>query len=213
LAGAIAVLATIALLASCRGFFVKPTLTAIAVGPISPTIFTGNANNTVQMFAVGTFNDGSNSSTPVTWSISGTATNGQSIATISPGGLVTAQNSGAGTITAASNILPSITGTQPLAVSVACTSAPIISPNSSGSLTPNQPSISYTASCDGGQDITAVATWFSSNANIATVSAGVVTAVATGTNDNGTFFITATANGLTSSQISITASGFQTTGN
>ena len=207
--GAFAALATLALAVSCRGFFVKPTLTAIAVGPVSPTIYTGNVLNTVQMFAVGTFNDGSNSSTPVTWSVSGTGTNGQNIATISAGGLVTAQNVGTGTVTAASNVLPSITGTQPITVSVACTTAPIIGPTTSGTLTPNQPSISFTASC-GGQDITSVATWFSSNTAIATVSAGVVTAIATGANDNGTFFITATSNGLTSTQVSITATGFTT---
>jgi len=206
LMGAFAALATLALAISCRGFFVKPTLTALAVGPVSPTIFIGNVDNTVQMFAVGTFNDGSNSSTPVTWSVSGTATNGQSVATISAGGLVTAQNVGSGTVTASSNVLPSITGTQPITVSIACTTAPIISPTT-GTVTANVPTIFFTASCNGGQDITAVATWFSSNTAIATVSAGAVTAVG-GANNNGTFFITASSNGLTSSQVSITATGF-----
>ena len=206
LMGGFAALATLALAISCRGFFVKPTLTALAVGPVSPTIFIGNVDNTVQMFAVGTFNDGSNSSTPVTWSVSGTATNGQSVATISAGGLVTAQNVGSGTVTASSNVLPSITGTQPITVSIACTTAPIISPTT-GTVTANVPTIFFTASCNGGQDITAVATWFSSNTAIATVSAGAVTAVGGATN-NGTFFITASSNGLTSSQVSITATGF-----
>jgi hypothetical protein len=205
LMGAFGAMATLGLALSCTGFFVKPTLTALAVGPISPTIFTGSTNNTVQMFAVGTFTGGSNSSTPVTWSISGTGTNGQPIATITPGGLVTAQDVGTGTVTASSNVLPSITGTQPLTVSIACTTAPIISPTS-GTVTANVPSISFTASC-GGQQITSVATWFSSNTAIATVSAGVVTAVG-GAGNNGTFFITASSNGLTSSQVSITATGF-----
>jgi hypothetical protein len=205
LMGAFAALATLALAVSCKGFFVKPTLTALAVGPVSPTIFTGSVGNTVQMFAVGTFNDGSSSSTPVTWSISGTGSSGQPIATITPSGLVTAQDVGTGTVTASSNVLPSITGTQPIAVSIACTTAPIISPTS-GTLTANVPSISFTASC-GGQPITSVATWFSSNTAIATVSAGVVTAVG-GQGNNGTFFITASSNGLTSAKVSITATGF-----
>jgi len=205
--GAIAALATIALLASCRGFFVKPTLTAIAVGPVSPTIYVGATDNTVQMFAVGTFNDGSNSSTSVTWSISGTATNGQpNIATISAGGLVTAQNAGTGTVTAASNILPSITGTQPITVSVACTSAPIVSPTSA-TLTPNSSSQTFTATCNGGQDISAVATWFSSDTATATFSANVLTAVE-GANNDATFYITATANGFTSNKITVSTSGF-----
>lgn len=208
LIGAFAALTTLALAMSCRGFFVKPTLTAIAVGPGSPTIYTGGTANTVQMFAVGTFNDGSNSgSTPVTWSVTGTGSSGQNIASISSSGLVTAEAIGTGTITATSNILPSVTGTQPLTVAVACTTAPIIS-QTSGSLSPTQLSISFTASCNGGQDVTATGTWVSSNTAIATVSDGVVTSTDTST-ANGTFTITVTANGLTSNPVTITASGFQ----
>jgi hypothetical protein len=209
LMGAFAALATLALAVSCRGFFVKPTLTALAVGPVSPLIFTGNVNNTVQMFAVGTFNDGSNSSsTPVSWSVTGTnATSGQIIATISASGLVTAQVSGAGTITATSNVLPSISGTQPITVQVACTDAPILN-QSTGTLSPLQPSIALTASCNGGQDITDSATWVSSNTALATVTAGVVTAIGT-SGANGTFTVTASSNGFTSAPATITASGFQ----
>jgi len=205
--GAFAALATLALAMSCRGFFVKPTLTSLAVGPVSPTIFTGNVSNTVQMFAVGTFNDGSTSNTtPVSWAIS--STSGGSIATISSSGLVTAgQSTGTGTVTATSNLLPSISGTQPITVAVACTSAPIISPAGPGTLTPSQPTLSFTAACNGGQDVTATANWVSSNTGIATVSAGVVTAIAT-SNDNGTFTITASQNGFTSNPVSITATGF-----
>jgi hypothetical protein len=204
---AFAALATLALAVSCRGFFVKPTLTAIAVGPLTPTIYVGATANTVQMFAVGTFNDGSSSSTPVTWGITGTGTNGQAIATVTPGGLVTAQSSGSGTVTAASNILPSISGSQPLVVSIACTTAPIVSPTGPVTLTPGVPSQAFTATCNGGQDITAVATWFSSNTATATFSANVLTAVE-GNGNDATFFITATANGFTSSQVQVTTSGF-----
>ncbi|HUO16662.1 MAG TPA: hypothetical protein VMX38_16865 [Verrucomicrobiae bacterium] len=204
---AVAALIVLAFLASCRGFFVNPTLTTISVGPVSPTIYVGNVSNTIQMFAVATFNDGTSSNnSSVSWSVSGTGTSGLPVATISTSGLVTAQNVGTGTITATSNVLPSISGTQPLTVSVACTTAPIITPTS-GSLSPTQATISFTASCNGGQDVTAVATWFSSNTTIATVSAGVVTATATQGAD-GTFYITATDNGLTSTQVMITASGF-----
>ena len=204
--GAIAVLCLLALAASCRGFFVKPTLTSLAVGPVSPTIYVGNVNNTVQMFAVGTFNDGSNSNnTPVSWSVSGTnATTNQPIATISASGLVTAQASGSGTVTATSNVLPSISGTQPITVSIACTSAPIVSPTS-GTLTPQQTSIIFTATCNGGVDISSVATWFPSNNTIANFSGNVLTATGTA---NGSFYITASANGFTSQQIQLSASGF-----
>jgi len=206
--GAIAVLCLLALAASCRGFFVKPTLTSLAVGPVSPTIYVGNVNNTVQMFAVGTFNDGSNSNnTPVSWSVSGTnATTNQPIATISASGLVTAQASGSGTVTATSNVLPSISGTQPITVSVACTSAPIITPTT-GTLTQQIPSITFTATCNGGVDISDVATWFSSNTNLATFAGSTLTATAN-SGANGSFYITASANGFTSQQIQLSTSGF-----
>ena len=207
--GAFAALATLALAASCRGFFVKPTLTALAVGPVSPIIFTGNVNNTVQMFAVGTFNDGSNSSsTPVSWSITGTnATTGQNIAIISASGMVTAQASGAGTITATSNVLPSISGSQPITVQVACTSAPILD-TTTYTLTPSIPSVQIHASCNGGQDITDSATWVTSNTAFATVSQGLVTAIGTSTS-NGSFTVTAASNGFTSAPANLTTSGFQ----
>jgi len=208
LTGAFAALMGLALLASCRGFFVKPTLTSLAVGPLTPIIYVGATNNTVQMFAVGVFSDGSNSSTPVTWGITGTGTSGQPIATITTGGLVTAQSVGTGSVTAGSNILPSITGNQPLTVSVACTSAPLVSPTGPVTLTNNgQSSQTFTASCNGGQDITAVATWFSSNTNFATFSGNVLSATAT-TGADGNFYITASANGFTSNQIQVTTSGY-----
>ena len=204
---AFAALLTLALAVGCRGFFVNPTLTAIAVGPVSPIIYVGNIDNTVQMFAVGTFNDGSNADTSVTWSVTGTATNGQSnIATVSAGGLVTAQNAGTGTITAASNILPSISGTQPITVSVACTSAPTVTPTSA-TLTPSSSSQAFTAKCNGGQDVSTVVTWFSSDTATATFSSNVLTAVE-GQGNDATFYITATANGFTSNQITVSTSSF-----
>jgi trimeric autotransporter adhesin len=200
-AGALAVLAGLALAVSCRGFFVKPTLSSLAVGPATPNIFVGTIDNTVQMFAVGTFNDGSTGTTPVTWSITPAG-----VAEITAGGLATAQTTGTATITATSSTNPAITGTQPLTVSIACTSAITITP-STGALSPNAPSASFTASCNGGQDITDTATWVSSNTTIATVSAGVVTATQTAGAD-GTFTITASSNGVTSNAVSITATGF-----
>jgi hypothetical protein len=117
---------------------------------------------------------------------------------------VTAQSSGTGTITASSNVLPSITGTQPLTVSVACTSAPIVTPTS-GSLSSTQQSLQFYASCNSGQDITAVATWVSSNTSIATINAGLLTATATA---DGTITVTASANGFTSSPVTVNVSGF-----
>jgi trimeric autotransporter adhesin len=204
LAGAFAALAALALAASCRGFFVKPTISSLAVGPAAPTIQTGSTGNTVQMFAVGTFNDGSTGNPPVSWSIADT-----SIAIISTNGLVTSVATGSTTVTATSNDNPSITGTQTVAVTVGCIQSITISPTS-GNLNQSSPSASFTATantCNGSADITSVANWVSSNTSIATVAAGVVTATETA-GSSGTITITATAGGITSAPVTITVSGF-----
>src|SRR6476469_4654753 len=163
LSGAFAVLARMALGASCRGFFVKPTLSSITVGPATPSIQTGNTNNTVQMFATGTYNDGSTGHPSVSWSISPTST-----ATINKTGLVTSVATGSTTVTATSNDNPSITGTQTVAVTVGCIQSITISPTS-GNLNQSTPSASFTATantCNGSADITSVANWVSSNTSI-----------------------------------------------
>jgi hypothetical protein len=79
----------------CEGFFVDPVLTGIAVGPAA-TIQTGN---TLQMSAVGTYDDGSQKtlSSNVFWS---SAT--PNVASISPSGLVNGIGPGQATITGAS---------------------------------------------------------------------------------------------------------------
>ena len=194
LIGSLAALVALALAASCRGFFVKPTLTSLAVGPASPSIQTGSTNNTVQMFAVGTFNDGSTGNPAVSWSISPSNT----VATISPNGLVTSVATGTANITATANQNPTIQGTQTVTVIVGCITSIAISPTSASiSVSGSNHTTSLTATaqtCDGkSPDITSTATWNSSNTQVATVAGGVVTAVS-----QGTVIISATAGGVTS---------------
>lgn len=207
LIGAFAVLITLALAASCRGFFVKPTLTSLAVGPASPSIQTGSTNNTVQMFAVGTFNDGSTGNPAVTWSISPANT----VATINANGLVTSVATGSATVTATATQNPSITGTQSLTVIVGCITNITLNPTNAAITNGGTTSVSIKATaqtCNGAVDITSVAVWTSSNTQIATVSAGVVTPAAT-SGANGTVIISATAGGITSSpNATITVSGY-----
>lgn len=202
LLGAFAVLASLALAASCTGFFVKPTLSSLSVGPASPTIETGSTNNTVQMFAVGTFNDGSTGNPSVSWTVSPTTT-----ATINSNGLVTSVATGSATVTATSNDNPAITGTQSLTVTVGCIQSITLSPTS-GTITTNDPSISITATaatCNGSDDVTSVATWTSSNTDLATVSAGNVTIIS-GLATGGTVTVTATIGSVTSNVATITVS-------
>lgn len=194
IAGAFAALAALALAASCRGFFVKPTLTSLAVGPASPSIQTGSTNNTAQMFAVGTFNDGSTGNPAVLWSIS---PGDNSVATINSGGLVTSVATGTATVTATATQNPSITGTQTVTVTVGCIQSIAIQPTSatiSVSGTPNTQEFTAKATtCNGVFDITTTASWASSNTAVATVAGGLAQAVA-----QGTVTISATSGGITS---------------
>jgi len=54
--GAFAVLATLALAVSCKGFFVNPTITSLAIGPANLTLA---PSTSYQMVATATYSDGS----------------------------------------------------------------------------------------------------------------------------------------------------------
>jgi trimeric autotransporter adhesin len=151
LIGALAALVLFGVVLGCNGFFVNSTLTSIAVGPTA----TINQGGTVQMSAVGTYNDGTTQTlTNVLWS-SGTT----SVATISSAGLVTGVSTGTSTITGASGTQ---TGTATITVALNNVTGITISP------TTNQAdadggTASYTAKAtvSGGApvDVTATATW------------------------------------------------------
>lgn len=94
IAGAFGALLVFALGVGCNGFFVNPTLTGLTVGPTT-SIGTGS---TVQMTAVGTYNDGSTGTVKnVFWS-----TSASTIASVNTGGLVKGIGPGQATITGAS---------------------------------------------------------------------------------------------------------------
>ena len=195
---ALATLGMLALGIGCRGFFVNPTLTSITVGPASPSIQTGNTGNTVQMTVVGTNNDGSTTTSPsVSWGITPT-----SVATITGSGLVKSVSTGTATVTATANQNPSITGSQTVTVTVGCIQSITIQPtNNTISVGGSNNTQVYQATantCNGGIDITSVATWNSSNTSIATVAGGTATAVAPGTT-----IITASSGGVTSNNATL----------
>lgn len=100
--GALAVLAAMALAVSCRGFFVNPTLTSIAVSPTTPQVQQGQ---TLPLQVFGTFNDGTRNlvTSGVSWS-SGTP----AVATINAKtGVLTGVSTGTSTITASAQALSS----------------------------------------------------------------------------------------------------------
>jgi trimeric autotransporter adhesin len=201
LAGSFAALLIFALGVGCTGFFVNPTISSLAVGPSSPTIETGNTNNTVQMTVFATNNDGSTARNPsVAWSITPTSN-----ATISSTGLVTSVAVGTATVTAASNQNPSITGTTTVTVTVGCISSITLS-TYSGSVSTNLPSLQINATavtCNGSPNVNDVATWTSSNTSLATVSAGNV-AIVPGLATGGTVTVTASIGNITSNPATIT---------
>jgi trimeric autotransporter adhesin len=203
LAGAFAALLTLGLAVSCKGFFVNPTISSLAVGPVSPTIETGTTDNTVQMTVFATNSDGSTSNSPsVSWSI-----NPSSTATISSTGLVRSVSVGTATITAASNQNPSITGTQSVTVTVGCIESIQVTPTSATPLSfaNNNTSDTFSAeatTCNGSADITAVATWNAVPSTLATITGGVLEEVS-GVTTTGTVAVTASVGSVTSNTVNV----------
>src|SRR5262252_5634807 len=113
LIGSLAVLLTLALAASCTGFFVNPTLTSVSVGPqnLSLTI-----NQTFQMTATGTYSDGSQKTlnSRVTWSSSDSST----VSVGQTSGQVTGLKTGSATISASSGGCSSCSGTTTVTVAL-----------------------------------------------------------------------------------------------
>jgi hypothetical protein len=170
---AFAVLVVLAFAASCKGFFVDPTLTSIAVGPSGQNVQVGK---TLQMSAQGTYDDGStkNITGSVLWSSS------DATATVSNAGLLTAVSApGTPTITAASG---TISGSTTVNIVLAGVTAITISPKTS--LTVRQGgSQDFTCSATvPGQspiDVTASVTWTTSDTTNTTISNGQNPAVFT----------------------------------
>ena len=192
IAAACSVLLLFAMAIGCTGFFVNPTLTSLTVGPTA----TINQGQTLQMSAVGTYNDGSTQtlSSGVFWSSSDTG-----IATISTGGLVTGVSPGDATINASSG---AVSGSTTVTVSLNVTAIQV---------TPISASIAqggseqYTAmgSYNGKQiNVTDIVTWNIDNTINDTASidsTGLLTTSSGSITANTVIHVTATsANGVTS---------------
>ena len=189
LLAAFTALLTLALAVGCRGFFVNPKLTSITVTPITPSL---TLNQTLQMTATGNFDDGS------TKNLTGTSkwtSSANTQVSVNSTGLITAlaNTTSAVTITATNGTVSGSTtatvGQQTIVVAPA---------NQTYSLSTNPGPHQYTATLNG-TDVTATATWTSSNTSVATVvqsgtGAGQVTAVGVGTAN-----ITATTSNATGS--------------
>lgn len=168
LIGAFSALATLALAISCRGFFVNPTLTGVSVGPSGLSL---NVNETFQMTATGTFDDGSQKTltSGVVWSSSDATT----VSIGQTSGIATGVQSGTATITASSGGCTACTGTSSISVVLSGVNSITVSP-STQAVTINGTAVFFHATAVPGGDITQGATW-----NV----------LANGTNQNSNFSI------------------------
>jgi len=196
-------LSMLAVAAGCKGFFVNPTLTSLAVSPTSASIV---ESQTQQLTATGTYDDGS------TKDLTGTAgwtTSDSTVATVSKGGLVTATASitsppGSATITATSGTL---TATSAITVNTGPLTAIVIStttPNPAAGTTVVFKALGTYSGSSTQQDITSLVTWSSSNtAVISTISGGSGAVLSTATSAS-TTDVTATLDGITSNTLTVT---------
>jgi hypothetical protein len=199
----LAAISTLALAASCDGFFVDPTLTSLAVSPTSASLIQGN---TVQVTATGTYDDGStkNLTGSATWT-----TSDSSVATVTSGGLVKAATSianppGSATITATSGTL---TATSSITVNTGPLTSITIStttPNPAAGQTVVFTAMGTFSGSSQLQNITNQVTWSSNNtAVIATIANGSGAVLSTA-NSGATTNVTATLNGIISNNLIIT---------
>ena len=198
-----AALFLLALAAGCRGFFVTPTLTSLAVTPSSVSLIQGQ---TRQLAATGTY-AADNSTKDLTGSVDWT-TSDSTVATVSQGGLVRAAATianppGTATITATSG---TITGTSTITVNT----GPLLSiALSASTLTPSTGS-TFTLTAQGTfsgssqlQDITTQVTWNNDNTTAVSLNQGSGSATANTGTSGQTAHIFATLNGINSNTVTI----------
>ena len=200
----IAALFASASLASCSGFFIKPTVSSIFVTPSAVTVGVGQM---ATLSATATYSDGTQNQ--ISGSSVGWTSSAPNVATVtSPGGAVTGVALGSATMTASSQ---GISGTATVTVTLSNITSLVITTNE-GSTQPittatingttgTQQFFAY-ANGSSNNDVTQSVTWTSSNTNVATISSGatsgngLATAVAAGTTN-----ITATTTNTQTGQL------------
>jgi uncharacterized protein YjdB len=197
--GAFAALAALALAVSCTGFFQSPTLTGVSVGPQGLSL---TLNQTWQMSATGTYNDGSQKTltSGVTWSSSDPTT----VSIGQTSGQVKGLQTGQATITAAAGSCSACSGSTTVTVVLTGVNSVLVTP-SSQSVTAGNPAY-FSAKANGTTDITnAGATWAIVDSSGTDQSSNFAIAYVTGSGEGftpasgvtGTFTVEATYNGIT----------------
>ena len=152
LAAFAALLALALTAASCNGFFVDPTLTGVSVGPQGLSV---TVNQTWQMSATGTYNDGSQKtlSSGVTWSSSDPAT----VSVGQTSGIVTGVQVGQATITAAAGSCSACSGSTTVTVVLTGVTSILVTPSNQS--VSNGSTAYFFAKANGTTDVTETATW------------------------------------------------------
>lgn len=175
---AFVVVVTLAIGVSCKGFFVDPQLTSIAVGPSGQNVQEGS---TLQMSAQGTFSDGSTQN--ITGSVLWT-TSDNTLATISSGGLLTGGNK-SGTATVYAN-KGTISGNTTVNIVLNGVTAITVSPKGpTGVVQGGTQPFTCTATVSGSSqpvDITASVSWTTSDTTNTSITNGANPAVFTANN-------------------------------
>lgn len=208
LIGAFAALATLALAVSCRGFFVNPTLTSLAIGPSNLSLA---PSQSYQMVATGTYSDGSTQD--VTHKAVWTSTN-QAVANFSTttiGQLVAAPLAnipnppGVTTVSASDGTVTSSTQTVNVCPVVETLKVTVNGGNSVSGVGGASYTFAATATFNGvtgNQDVTNAVTWNISNTNILpSITDGSGT---TQSGNPGTTSVSGTLCGTTSNNVSVT---------
>jgi hypothetical protein len=151
--GALAVIVGLALVVSCRGFFVKATLQSIALQPQTPSFGIG-FQQAMQAWGTDSNNNRYQLTNGVTWSLSDPSTG--SVATINTSsGTMTGVNAGTVTVSASYQAL---TGTTTATV-VEIVSSMTITPSSASATVDGTPGYgSFTIKDQSGNDITSLVT-------------------------------------------------------
>ena len=198
----------LALLVSCKGFFVDPTLTSIAIGPSNLSL---TPSQSFHMQATGTYNDGTTNDVT-----------GKALWTSSNQGVATFSTTDVGEITAAALAnIPNPPGTTSVSASVGSITSSSITVNvcpvvQSMTVTVNGgmsaqvtsgATVTFTASATfngvtGSQDVTNQVTWNISNTTILPSISGGSGITTTG--QDGTLSISASLCGFTSPNVSLT---------
>ncbi len=161
-------------LASCGGFFIKPSISSIFIQPSAVTVGVGQQ---VSLAAYGTYSDGTQNQ--ISGSSVGWSSSDSTIATVtSPGGQVSGVAIGTATITASSQ---GISGTATVNVTLANITSLVITttqgstvPQTTATINGTAGTLPFYAYANGSaqNDVTQSVTWTSSNTAVATISSG-----------------------------------------